>query len=274
MARCSRLAARPLFIALVGMTPAAYGVSPDLIFSDAFEPVNYRFTSLYLRDPHVWVNAIGCHDVTDTPFVGFSVNSQLQTNIQTDGNADGFYDLSYLQRLYPLDENDGAVGAADFVTANCSFTTGACAADGSLPLLSMYTSHTTGQCLNVIVGTTHPYSPAVTQPSVPCFATSPVSVTLDLGGIPVVLNNASIGATYSDPVHLTNGLLTGFISEADANSTILPATIPLVGGMPLSSLLPGGTGNCAAFSDKETIGGVVGWQFYLNFNATRVNYGE
>ena len=68
---------------------------------------------------------------------GFSVNGSLQTNIQTDGNGDGFYDLSYLQRLYPLDENDGAVGAANFVSANCSTTTGACAADGSLPLLSV-----------------------------------------------------------------------------------------------------------------------------------------
>jgi hypothetical protein len=275
MARCSRLAASSLFIALAGATPTALGVSPSLIFSDAFEPVNYRFTSLYLRDPHVWVNFLGCHDVTDSALVGFSVNGQLQTNIQTDGNADGFYDLSYLQRLYPLDENDGAVGAANFVSANCSTTTGACAADGSLPLLSMYTSHTTGQCLGVIGGTTvHLYSPIVTEASAPCFATSPVNVTLNLGGIPVVLNNARIGATYSDPTHLTNGLLTGFISQTDANNTILPATLPLIGGMPLSALLPGGTGNCAAFSDKDTIGGVTGWQFYLNFDATRVNYND
>ncbi len=261
--------------AFFAATQATSGLCADLVFSDAFEPINFRFTSLYLRDPHVFVSAISCVDVTDTVFFGFSVNGQLQTNIQTDGNGDGYYDLSYLQRLYPLDENDGAVGAANFVSANCSTTTGACAADGSLPLLSMYTSHVTGQCLGVIAGTTvHAYSPTVTAASAPCFATSPASVTLDIGGIPVTLQNARIGATYSDPTHLTNGLLSGFISEADANATILPATLPLVGGMPLSSVLPGGSGNCAAFSDKDTIGGVTGWQFYLNFAANRVHYSE
>lgn len=265
----------PASFAIVALLAAMPALGTDLIFSDAFEPVSYRFTSLYQRDPHVFVNFTGCHDVTDVPFLGFSVNGQLQTNIQTDGNGDGFYDLSYLQRLYPLDENDGAVGAADFLTANCSLTTGACAADGSLPLLSMYTSHATGQCLSVIAGTTaHLYSPTVTAASAPCFATSAVNATLNLGGIPVTLQNARIGATYSDPTHLVNGLLSGFISEADANNTILPATLPLVGGMPLSSLLPGGSGNCASFSDKDVIGGVTGWQFYLNFSASRVNYTE
>ena len=274
MARHLRLPASFAAVAFFAATPAL-GVSPDLIFIDGFEAVNYRFTSLYLRDPHVFVNAIGCMDLTDTEFFGFSVNGKLQTSIQTDGNGDGFYDLSYVQRLRPLDENDGAVGEADFVSANCSTTTGACAADGSMPLLSMYTSQVTGQCLGVIAGTTaHPYFPTVTQASAPCFATSAVSVTLNLGGIPVPLQNASIGATYSDPAHLTNGLLRGFISEADANNTILPMGIPLVGGMPLSSLLPGGTGNCAGFSDKDVIGGVTGWQFYLNFDATRVSYSE
>src|SRR5664279_581473 len=145
MVRHPRLLPSLAAVTFFATTPAL-GVSPDLIFSDAFEPVSYRFTSLYLRDPHVWVNPFVCLDVTDTAFPGFSVNGQLQTNIQTDGNGDGFYDLSYLQRLYPLDENDGAVGTSNFVSANCSTTTGACAADGSLPLLSMYTSHVTGQC--------------------------------------------------------------------------------------------------------------------------------
>src|SRR5450432_1569780 len=160
MARYSRLAASLLYIALAGAIPAALGVSPDLIFSDGFEPVSYRFTNLYLRDPHVWLNALGCDDVTDTTLFGFSINGKLQTSIQTDGNADGFYDLSYLQRLYPLDENDGAVGAANFVSANCSTTTGACAAEGSTPVSSMYTSAATGQCLGVIAGFVNSYSPA------------------------------------------------------------------------------------------------------------------
>jgi len=50
-------------------------------------------------------------------------------------------------------------------------------------------------------------------------------------------------ATYSgNPAQtLLNGLLMGFISEADANATILPATLPLIGGKPLSIVLPAAT---------------------------------
>ena len=64
----------------------------------------------------------------------------------------------------------------------------------------------------------------------------------------------------------------GFISETDANNTILPASFPLVGGRPLSSLLPGGTGNCASYDDRDLQGGVFGWWFYLNFPAAAVAY--
>ena len=74
---------------------------------------------------------------------------------------------------------------------------------------------------------------------------------------------------------MVNGLLRGFITEADANATIIPATFPLVGGHPLSLLLPGGDPpgadrNCAGFDDRDTYQGVRGWWFYLNFPAVRV----
>jgi hypothetical protein len=65
-------------------------------------------------------------------------------------------------------------------------------------------------------------------------------------------------------------LLVGFISQADADATILPDSLPLVNGQRLSSLLAGGTGACPNYSDKDVDNAVVGWWFYLNFTAPKV----
>ncbi len=99
-------------------------------------------------------------------------------------------------------------------------------------------------------------------------------MVLDLGGIPVTLTDARIAATFVGvPAQsLSNGLLRGFLSETAANATIIPATVPLIGGQPLSSVLAGGTNACPGFSDKDTgPGGEVGWYFYLNFPAQKLD---
>jgi hypothetical protein len=51
-------------------------------------------------------------------------------------------------------------------------------------------------------------------------------------GIPIPLQDVQVGATYvgNPATQLTNGLMRGFISETDADNTILPASLPLVGG--------------------------------------------
>ncbi len=48
------------------------------------------------------------------------------------------------------------------------------------------------------------------------------------------------------------GLMRGFLSEAEAATVLLPATLPIVGGQPITVLLPGGAGNCAAHDDRDT----------------------
>jgi hypothetical protein len=98
------------------------------------------------------------------------------------------------------------------------------------------------------------------------------TITIDLGGIPITLRDAQIAATYvgTPASNTTNGLLRGFISETEANATILPSSLPLVGGQRLSSLLPGGMGNCSTRDDRDTNAGVRGWWFYLNFTAPLV----
>jgi cysteine-rich repeat protein len=248
-----------------------------------FLPSAFRFADLDLRDPHVWVDFLGCRDVTDNALLGFSVNGELQTNIQTDGDADGDLDLSPTLVFRPLTQTNAATTPVQLYFGDCSspLASTMCSPGVEPPISVVATNSTTLTCLTPIAGTTRPYTPAITSSTAPCFSTSSTTVTFDLSGIPVTLQDARIAATYSGSpaTQLLNGLLIGFISETDANNTIIPASFPLVGGKALSTLLPGGNPpgpdqNCASFSDKDMNGTTPGWWFYLNFRATRVPWTE
>ncbi len=240
----------------------------------------YRFTDLNLRDPHVWVNAFGCRDVTPEGALLFSVNDELQTSIATDGDMppDGVLDLSPTLVFRPFAQG-AASTPVEFHFASCTapVASTACTPGTAPPALTTARNMTAGQCFAALPGTTRPYAPAITAASGPCFVTDTVrSVTISLGGIPITLRDARLAGTYvgNPAASFTNGLLAGFISEAEANATIIPADFPLIGGQPLSALLPGGTGNCNNTSDKDTVDGVVGWWFYLNFPASRVPWAD
>lgn len=237
-------------------------------------PTAFRFSDLDLRDPHVFVSLLGCNDLTDnSPF--FSVNGEIQTSITTDGtDSDTFLDLSPTLVFRPFSQTAPTM-PVELHFANCTApvgTTSCVPATGGAAAMGTATNVTSGQCLGPVAGTTRPYTPAITTPTAPCFVTDAVTVTLNLGGIPVTLRNAQVSASYvgNPATLLANGLLRGFISEADANATIIPASFPIVGGKPLSSLLAGGMGACPTYSDKDTNNGMSGWWFYLNFPATRV----
>lgn len=240
----------------------------------AQQAAGFRFSDLDLRDPHVFVSFIGCLDITDTGIGGFSVNGELQTQIQNDGDGDGLLDASYLVEFLPLDQTQSS-NLIDFGSSDCSaplastscapVQTSAVAGDASL-------QSTGSSCLSALAGSTRPYVPALTEPPLPCFVSPTGTLQLDLGGVPVQLRDVQVAAQFvgNPATGLQTGLLRGFISETDANATLLPPDLPLIGGQPLSSVLPGGTGNCAAHSDKDVHNGVVGWWFYLNFTAPRV----
>ncbi len=234
----------------------------------------FKMTDLDLRDPHVYVNFIGCRDVTDTQLVGFSVNNELQTNIQTDGDNDGLLDLAPTLVFRNFTQAAAATQPVELHFADCTApqASTSCTPSGGMVVMATATNMAAAQCLTFLPGTVRPYVPAITSTGAPCFVTSPATVTLDLGGIPITLRDARIAGTYvGNPASSTNnGLLMGFISEADANNTIIPNSFPLVGGMPLSALLPGGTNNCAAHNDKDVNNGTMGWWFYLNFPTARV----
>ncbi len=245
-------------------------------------PTVFRMSDLDLRDPHVWVDAFGCRDVTDTAFFGFSVNGALQDNVTMDGDADGLLDLSFLLVFRPLDQTVPGGGPLEFVEGDCTAPMAGTTCDlpaGAMPQLTTYTNLGAGTCLDVLPGTVRPYSPAVATPGAPCFSSDAIQVVLTVGGAVITLRGAQLGATYvgSPAASLSNGLVRGFLTEADANAATLDPTLPLIGGNPLSSVLRGGAGNCASGDDRDMgpdgAGGMTtGWWFYLNFPATRVTY--
>jgi hypothetical protein len=236
-------------------------------------PTAYRLTDLDLRDPHGFVSFFGCRDVTDTQLLGYSLNGSLQTKIQTDGNGDGMLDQSYLLVFDPVN-SAGTSGNVVFRFGSCTapMSGTSCVPNSSAPIPLVWTNGASGTCLSPLAGTVRPYTPAVASPGAPCFSTAGAALTLDLGFGPVTLHDARVAATYSGnpPTQLVKGLLMGFITEADANSTYLPASLPIVGGKPVSVMLRGGAGCCATGSDKDLNNGVSGWWFYLNFTAVQV----
>ncbi|MEM1180208.1 MAG: hypothetical protein AAGM22_17835 [Acidobacteriota bacterium] len=269
---------------------AASASAQDLIFSDGFEsgytlawsavigavPVTpYRADDLDLRDPHVFttVPVFGCYDFTDDDFpleLAPSFNSSIEAAISSDDDGDGFLDLSLFLLFRPLDETATAE-RVDLVEGACTapLATTMCG-PAEPPTALTYGVNDFGVCVTTVPGTTGDYSPSIDEPSGPCFGTEPQDVTLDLNGVTVTLRDARVGATFvgtGPPNSLMTGLLAGFLPESEADTILLPDELPLIGGQPLSSLLPGGAGNCATRDDRDLYNGEHGWWFYLNFSA-------
>ena len=279
---------------VIWMATLATADAQDLIFSDSFEsgdvsgwssffpvpPTGFRFTDLDLRDPHVFVDlAPFCVDFTDTPIpvVNLSFNGSIEDLITIDDDGDGLLDLSLLLLFRPLDTTTSDE-RVDLAGGLCSapIETTICTPDPLVPpVIANYDSLAEGTCLAPVPGTTSGYTPAVMEPTGPCFVTDPETVLLELGGLSVPLQETRIAGTWSGgdpPTGAQSGMLTGFLTEADADLLILPADLPIIGGQPLSTLLPGGTGNCDSGDDRDLLDGAPGWWFYLNFSADQVVY--
>jgi hypothetical protein len=242
--------------------------------------VAFRFTDLDLRDPHVVVTlpVLGTTDFTDGEIFGFSsINNQLQKNLTDDADKDGRFDLSPVNLFDPFDQGAATMPAQFDPGATCAAPPQPSACQPGSPIATTATNSTTDPCLDVLAGTTTAsYTPEVAIPTAPCFATDEGDVTLSLAGIPITLHGARVGATYvGDPATAEeNGLIRGFISEADADATIIPASFAVVGGQPLSKLFPGGKENPSSHDDRDVREAVTGWWVYLNFTATRTPWAQ
>lgn len=246
------------------------------------KPTVFRISDLDLRDPHVFAPVdVGiplCLDFTDDPLpiVNIAFNGSLADQITTDADGDGLLDLSSLFLFRPF-EPEAVAEQVDFDAAQCTtpIETTVCSPEPTTePLETTYSGLVAGACLETVPGTTSAYVPAVDEPLGPCFVTVAEMFAFRLGDLVVDLEDLQIAATFSgDPVtSFTSGLLRGFLSEADADAILLPPDLPVVGGQPLSILLPGGSGSCASGDDRDTLAGVSGWWFYFNFEAVEVEY--
>jgi hypothetical protein len=249
-------------------SPATLSAQPaDFIFPDGFEPLQvHRIDTLVLRDPHLFAQVIGCNDITGL------VNGQIDTGLSSDSDGDGFLDNSPVLLFRPL-YTDGSRGQGETGTARCTAPVAVTSCQPSVPPSQValpYASQAIGTCLAPLPGTVRPYTPAVTAPVGPCFASDPAAG--GGAGLPLPLTAIRSAATRRDnpTPGLANGLLAGFVTEAAADALVLE--LPGLGPRTLSSLLAGGTGACPGYSDMDVHEGQDGWWFYFNYSATVVPY--
>lgn len=258
------------------------------------QPQVFLVTELSLRDPHAFASLplFGCSDVTDTVLGGLlpSVNEQIADALTMDGDLDGFLDLSpiivslgeqediatgtgpAIPELQWNPDSPGGELAFHFAACTAPQSLSACGQDLSMPVqYSLYANAVSGTCLAPLAGTTGSYSPPIILPQAPCMVSDPFRMTMDVAGLHLELDEARVGATYvgNPPVQLIDGLILGFLPEAAADTVLISTTVPIVGGQPVSSILPGGTGCCSSSDDRDVgpDGLTMGWWLSFNFTA-------
>jgi len=263
-------------------TPTATPTVTDTPTATAI-PVVYRANHVALRDPHIFVNALGCADLTDTPIAGISVNTLIADAITVEDA--GMFDLNLLAALRPLVQPPSVGATLEIYTGECTSPLfgETCGPGAGSAAVTSYLNQSSGDCVTPIAGTFGmdndnvgtPYVPGITPASAPCFATLPTSVNFELDVINIALENVVAGATFdgTPATGLVDGLIVGFLSEADADQILIPADVILVGGQPISSVLAGGATNCALHDDRDIgPGGEDGWYFYLEFEGHEVTW--
>jgi hypothetical protein len=262
-------------LTLVLTTPIfAAELVPDWFFTDGMEfsvsvPL-MRSSTLKIRDPHFFAPVLPpfiCPDFTDNDIAGqpnSAVNNQINVTLTTDGNDDGFLDSS---PLWQFQNSNSALRRYDTAAGRC--TTPLASTVCTVPSVSAsdtYAAYDAGPdtCFSPIPGTTGGYTPAVANVPAPCFVGSAkAQAALDFNGVSVPLFGVRTGGASGASGPSGRVMMRGFLRESDANTILLPAAVPLVGGRPLSVLLKGGTGSCATGSDKDSLDGVPGWWFYI-----------
>ena len=105
-----------------------------------------------------------------------------------------------------------------------------------------------------------------------------MDLTLNIGGIVFEMESSQVSAQYSvgdGEIAMVGGLIRGFMSEQRASEISLPDDIPVVGGQPVDSILPGSASGCSTIDARdEGPDGSMGWWFYLNFEAAAVDHNE
>jgi hypothetical protein len=116
----------------------------------------------------------------------------------------------------------------------------------------------------------------------PCFVTNQQDLTVNVSGLDIPLKDAQIAATYTVSGgagidRLVSGVITGFLTEADARATIIPTSVDVIGGDSLYEHLADGRASGSSCSSRDdsvmyapSSGSGTpenGFWFFLNFSA-------
>lgn len=235
------------------------------------DPVYFRITQLWLRDPRFF---LGTSDITDTPFLGQSVNGTLIPNgLTMDYDGDTYADVSFVLAFASVDPT-AASSDLQLMDAHCVVPQLAgCIEHPSPGLFANFTAmnQAADSCLEPVAGSATSFTAASGEiPMGPCFVTQEErDVVLDLNGIRLELTATRVAASYSGagPDQLVQGLIRGFLTESFAQTVQLPSYLPVLGNTPLTDYLRVEEKDLA-----QSPTGADGWWVYLNFVAEPVRY--
>jgi hypothetical protein len=218
----------------------------------------FRVSTVSLEDPNVHAQVCfqgicSCQNGTTL------LNGMLQTSIDE-------LDLNLVFTFAPLDMTDLATTPMELWAAECTSATSCTAPEGQEPLVSTSTFHTSGTCLEPQEGTVHFGNPNTVE--APCWVTDPTSLVFDFDGVLIPLHDAQVAGQMADADTIVDGLILGFLDQDTADEILLPDDLPLIGGEPLSSVLP--PLSCNGTEARNEHNGELGWWFHLNFTADRV----
>ena len=226
------------------------------------EGIGMRITSIALRDPHVYF--ISCSiDATNT------ANSIFQMAVDD-------FTISTVGVFRPLDPLMSTVDFDVYPEADCMAGSprDECMAAGTR-VMTVANNTPTGNCYTPDPATLDYPGTEPNAPTDNCFVTDPESVTLNLNGAALLLEDAIVAGEYNGD-RIENGLLAGFVSYETAMGVMVPNPITM-GTDRLYDLLRGG--GCTGSSDDDdprVAGGATdeGWWFYIDYEADRVSWTE
>jgi hypothetical protein len=257
------------------------GPSPYDDLCDGTRCVTFRFTDLDQRDPHAFGETLlGCTDITDVELFGQKgLNPLLEEFVTTDVTGNGLYEISLLLSFPSFDPAaDG--GVVDVLPALCQVADDSCTPrPGAVPERVAYVNRSSDSCLGILDGTTSNYDPPIQSTTAPCFVTDELDLVFSLGDVVLPFRNLRIAARYemTEPATLTQGVMRGFLSEAEAETIVVPPDLGMgIGVNTLAELFPGNPGCCATtelgLDDRDLLNGVAGWWTYYNFPAAEVPF--
>jgi hypothetical protein len=216
----------------------------------------FRWDTMKIEDPHFF--ALNCGiDITD------QINPMLADAVTMDTDADGSLDLNFVLLMPdPLDQAPPGGDMQLALAQKCvpPITNAFCNLNGGMLSDTAFTN--ADACLAPDPNHVN-YGLSTDPVPGPCFTTDHIPMlTLDIGGFGLPLRDVEISAQYDgDPADgLMSGIMRGFLTEADGQSTILPEDIALVGGMSIADLVCKG-------DDLDDNNGEPGWWFYVSFTA-------